>query len=238
MGVHSMDERWKSEGALVPRFSIRALTALFLALLVLASSTSAFDSPLSDTAVREAYFLGQRHDGSLARLLEKYTKHLQPPKLGPHISSISFFTPFAQLAVFSDRFIGNYSAQQAQLDHRRQQEFVKILVRIQLTASYGAFVNDPAQTGKHSPPLLIRRSYDFWKDFRVQVSSGNQPLEPSTSRGKPDVICGRGGSCTLTGATLELEFPASLFASDSATIQVTPPEGDQVSADFDPSRIR
>jgi len=47
--------------------------------LILVPSSNAFDTPLSDTAVREAYFLGQRHDDSLLKLLDKHVLHLQPP---------------------------------------------------------------------------------------------------------------------------------------------------------------
>jgi hypothetical protein len=35
-----------------------------------------------------------------------------------------------------------------------------------------------------------------------------------------------------------LEFPADAFTSDTSTIQVTPPEGDPVSVDFDLTRLR
>jgi hypothetical protein len=71
---------------------------------------------LSDTAVREAYFLGQRHDESLTKFLNKYTVFPPPPKVGPYISSVAFFTPYAQVVQLSDRHASGYSAQQAQLD--------------------------------------------------------------------------------------------------------------------------
>lgn len=224
----------------MPRPTIRPLAALFMASLLLPSSSSAFDSPLSDTAVREAYFLGQRHDGSLPRFLEKYIKHLPPPKLGPHISSISFFTPFVQLALFSDHYIGNYSAQQAQLDHRAQKEIVRIVIEIHLTGRYGSYISFPAANSRSaSSTSLILRPSDFWKDFQVQVSVSDQVLSPATFQGKPNYFCSHnGGGCVLTGATLELVFPPESFTSDSATLLITPPEGGQVSVEFDLSRLR
>jgi hypothetical protein len=42
----------------------------------------------------------------------------------------------------------------------------------------------------------------------------------------------------LIGATLEFDFPADAFTSGTAAIQVTPPEGDPVSVDFDLTRLR
>jgi hypothetical protein len=216
---------------------IRQTVSLLAAAFLVTAPAFAFDSSLSDQAVREAYFLGQRHDASF---LGKYIKLLPSPKIGPHISSVTFLTPFAQLAQLSDRHLGSYSAQQAQLDHRGREEFVKITVEIYLTNSYGALIANPTSLLSRSSSALIPRPYDFWKDFQVQVFSGNQTLTPSSSRGNPHYTCGRGrrGPCTLRGATLEFEFPADVFTSDSVTVQVIPPEGDSVSVDFDLTRLR
>jgi hypothetical protein len=220
-----------------PKRTRQAASLLAAALFVTAPGFS-FDLPLSSESVREAYFLGQRHDGSSGRLLENYTKHLPPPDSGPYISSIAFFTPFAQLVQFCDRYVGNYTAQQALLDHRGQEELVKITVEIYLTASYGALIPNPAGSQSGSSPALIPRPYDFWRDFRVQVHNGNQIVSPSISGGHLLYRCGRFGHCRPMGAALELEFPANDFTSDSVTVQVIPPEGDSVSVDFDLIRLR
>jgi hypothetical protein len=214
----------------MPRAPARSVASIFIAVLLLTPASVAFDFPLSDEAVREAYFLGQRHDASF---LINYIKFLPPPKTGPHISSVTFLTPFAQLAQLSDHRIGSFSAQQARLDHLGQNEFVKITVEIYLTASYGALIPNP-----DGSPDLIPRPYDFWKDFRVQVYNGNQIVSPALSGGHPLYRCGRFGHCRPMGAALELEFPAETFTSDSATIQIRPPEGDPVSAGFDLTRLR
>ncbi|HYS23474.1 MAG TPA: hypothetical protein VER56_06025, partial [Candidatus Eisenbacteria bacterium] len=68
------------------RTSARAIAAVLMAAMLLTPSSFAFDTPLSDQAVREAYFLGQRHDETMSTLLNKYTKLLPPPKTGPDIS--------------------------------------------------------------------------------------------------------------------------------------------------------
>jgi hypothetical protein len=221
------------------RTPVRPIAAVLIAAMLLAPSSFAFDSPLSDQAVREAYFLGQRHDGSLASYLGKYIKQLPPPQTGPHISSVAFFTPFAQLVQLSDHYIGNYSAQQAALDHRGQAEFVRIVVEIQLTPTYAAFFAPEASSRSSSPPALIPRPQDFWRDFQVEIADGDQPLTPSDFHGKANYNCARHGyPCYLAGATLEFDFPADAFTSDSAIIQVTPPEGEQVSVDFALARLR
>src|ERR1700739_1795253 len=65
----------------------RHFLALFTAAMLLSAPALAFQSPLSDEAVRAAYFLGQRHDESMARALSRYTQFLPPPETGPHIYS-------------------------------------------------------------------------------------------------------------------------------------------------------
>jgi hypothetical protein len=215
-----------------------SVTSVFVAALLLAPSSFAFDSPLSDQAVREAYFLGQRHDDSLPRFLDKYTRYLPPPKTGPYIASMTFFTPFALVAQLSSQRTMGYSAQQAALDHRGQEESVKVIIQIYLTESYGALISRPTGARSGSPIGYAFRPSDFWKDFDVQVFSDDKELVSVTSSGHPNYLCSYDGGCTLTGATLQLEFLAKYFPSDSATILVTPPEGDPVSMDFDLTQLR
>src|SRR5205807_9716863 len=163
-------------------------------------------------------------------------RSLPPPKSGPYISSVELSTPFLQMIEYSSRQ-SNYNAQQAALDyHRFGKEIVRVVVEIRLTQSYGQFV---ATTNSQSDATsaLVPRPHDFWKQFKVQVYNSEGPLSPSASRGHANSSCGRAG-CALIGATIELEFPATAFASDSATIEADPPEGDRVSVDFDLSSIR
>jgi hypothetical protein len=213
----------------------RSLLSIGMAALLVSPASFAFQSPLSDESIREAYFLGQRHDASF---LTNYVKFLPPPKAGPYISSITFLTPFAQFAQFSSNYVGNYSAQQALLDHHGKEESVKITVEIYLTNSYGALIPNPAGSPSRSSSALIPRPTDFWKDFRIEVYNGHQILSPSDSGARALYRCGRYGPCRPRGAAVDLEFPADAFTSDSATILVTPPEGASVSVDFDLTRLR
>jgi hypothetical protein len=216
----------------------RSIASVFMAGLLLAPSAFAFDLSLSDQAIREAYFLGQRHDESFVSFLNKYTKFLTPPKSGPDIASVTFLTPFALLVQQSSQHTAGYSAQQAALDHRDQPEFVRIMVQIQLTDSYAAYIVRPTGSRSGSPTGFVPRPYDFWKDFDIQVFSEDRKLKPFTSSGQPNYTCSDDGGCALTGATLQFEFLAESFASDSATVQVDLPEGDPVSVDFDLPSLR
>jgi hypothetical protein len=219
-------------------FLARIAASLTISALLLCQPVGAFDTPLSDQAVREAYFLGQRRDNTMATFLNKYTKFFPPPKTGPDIASVTFFTPFALLVQQSSQHTSGYSAQQAALDHRDQGEFVRIVVQIQLTDSYGPYIARATRSRSGSPTGLAPRPYDFWKDFDVQVSSDDQKLKPFSSHGQPNFLCSEDGGCTLTGATLQFDFSAEDFASGSATIDVNPPEGDPISVDFDLDHLR
>lgn len=221
----------------MPNFMRPSLALLAAALLIAPPPGSAYYTPMSEQAVREAYFLGQSHDGSYEAKLEKYTKFLPPPKTGPYISSVVFMTPFLLFAEYASRQV-NYSAPQAAIDYRNQgEEIVQIRVEIQLTPTYGQLVAAPENSGSNSSSGSIVRASDFWRDFQVHIFDGDEPISTSTSHGHANFSCGDGG-CILTGATLVFEFPAVAFAADTATIDVAPPEGDPVSVEFDLSSLR
>jgi len=199
--------------------------------------SSAFDTPLSDTAVREAYFLGQRRDEVFATFLQKYVAALPRPKNGPHIASVSFFTPYALTAIYSSQQVNIYSAQQAQLDHQKQPEFVRVVIEIWFTDSFGEYIVHPIDSRSGSPKGFERRSYDFWRQFRVHIFQNDRFMVPMNAHGEPNVWCGDDG-CDLTGATLTFEYPADAFTENTATVEIDPPEGDPVVVDFDLTAFR
>lgn len=217
---------------------LRFFTCFLTISLIFPFPSVAFDTPLSDTAVREAYFMGQRRDESMARFLDKYVKHLPPPKSGPFISSVSLLSPFAQLVVDSSRRLSGYSAQQAQIDHHDRRETVRSIIEIQLTESYSALIPDPASSGPNSAGNVVLRSSDFWRDFDVHFVDGEKELRPFTSSGHPNYLCSEKGGCILTGATLEFELLAESFPTDAATVQIDLPEGDPLVLNFDLASLR
>ena len=82
---------------------LRPISCVFAVGLLLPAPSFAMDAPLSEEAVREAYFLGQHHDQSLAQFLDRYTRVLPPPETGPAISAVTFFTPYALAAQLSSQ---------------------------------------------------------------------------------------------------------------------------------------
>jgi hypothetical protein len=215
-----------------------SLFAVLAAALLLPAPSIALETPLSDEAVRDAYFLGQRHEQDFVDLMGKYTTALPTPETGPDISSITFLTPFALVAQLSSQRTMNYSAQQAEQDHRNQEEIVRVIVQIELTETYGPLIPTPTGSSSSSPIGFVQRPSDFWKDFQVAVLVEDKSIPPLNASGEPLFNCGTDGGCMLAGATLQFDYPAQAFTADSTTIQITPPEGDPVSVDFDLSRLR
>ena len=215
----------------------RPFIAVSLAMLLTSPASLAFSSPLSEEAIREAYFLGQRRDEKTARFLAQYKQHLAAPETGPHIASVELLTPFARVIVRSSQQTVGYSAQQAAEENRGKEESVAINIEILLTPSYGPFIAHPTGTRSGSPIGYTLRSSDFWKDIQVQVTVDDKILKPAHSSGEPNYLCGENG-CDLTGAVLRMEFPAAAFASDGATVHVSPPEGPEVFVDFDLTALR
>src|SRR5271167_2683620 len=193
------------------RSRLRSLATLVAALLLFPTPSSAFDTPLSDTAVREAYFLGQRHDDSYASFMAKYSRPLALPESGPYISSVTFLTPFALVVRHSAEQSFNYSAQQAQIDHRSQPEIVRVEIEIQLTTSYPAIYPSPDISGG-----LAQRLGDFWREFRIQVVSGETAVRALSYNGHPHYSWGDNGACILSGATVQMEFSADKFTDSDA----------------------
>jgi len=214
------------------------LRILLAALLILQPvPAGAFQTPLSEEAVREAYFLGQRHDESISRTLDKYTQYFPIPDYGPQITSVAYLTPFAQAVLASSNHIGNYSAQQAQIDHRGQSETVQIQVGIRFTGSYPALIPSATPPTRGNQPALIPRPSDFWRDFRTTVFDGDKSLDPISIDGRPDYSCNE-VSCFLVGATILLDFPAESFVKQDVAVQIDPPEGDQLITNLDLSTLR
>ena len=161
----------------------RRIFAVLMAALLLVPLGSAFQSPLSDEAVRDAYFLGQRNDESTAELFASYLKTLPPPKSGPYISEVELYTPYSQLVEWSRLHSVGYSAQQAARDYHATSDTIFVRIRIDFTSTYGAFelyrsgrLLEPQKRGSEGP----RPDYD--RDFRAGLSQKEQWVEPLSIR--------------------------------------------------------
>ncbi len=217
--------------------SARSVASLLAAALLLASSAFAFSTPLSDEAVREAYFLGQRRDERTAEFLEKYRRHFPIPESGPWISTAELFTPYAEMVELSQRSF-NYSAQTAAKDYREHKDTVRVTVTVEFTSSYGSLIEQDVEQRSGSTKGFAFRSPEFWKDFTYRLFDGDAVVEPLDVQGRPTFRSGD-NSGAMTGATVVLLYDVEKISSSVDTaIVVDTPDGQQAVATFDLASLR
>ena len=200
----------------------------------------AFQIPLSETAVREAYFLGQRNDQKTSDLLNLYTVSLPLPDKGPYISEIRLLTPYAQVVSDSAQHSVGYSAQQAAADYHGRGDSILVQVRIEFTVTFTyedavRLANDTAgELNRHLDPE------DFWRGFRFSISQNDKSFEPSDVTAYPIYAPGAygAGSATFRGTIVWLEFDANDFASLPARVEVITPADLHPVATFDLEKLR
>jgi hypothetical protein len=243
---------------------LRSCAAILTASFLLTAPTQAFQSPLSEEAVRDAYFRGQHNDGASMSFLADYFRVLDPPDKGPYIAEVEIYTPYVQVVEASRRRSMGYSAQQAEKDYRRRHDKLFVRVRIDFTSTYGALElyrsakGDQEQSGSDQPLP------DFYRDFRVGLSQKNKRIEPmrillqstdtfntghyafipedlalaaSLSPGAAYGYDFAGGGYYPTGWLVWLEYDAKDVASDDAEVEVITTDGQDVVVPFDLSRL-
>jgi hypothetical protein len=216
----------------------RPVASLLAAALLLSPSSFAFDTPLSDHAVREAYFLGQRRDERTAEFLDKYRRHPQVPESGPWISTVELFTPYAETVELSRQRSFSYSAQDAAQDYRKRGNFIRIAITIEFTNSYGSLIQEKTRQRSGSPNGFSFRSPDFWKDFNYRLFDGDDLVEPVEMHGSATFRT-VGDSTDMTGALIVLLYDAEKISSSAdAAVVVDIPDQPQVVAPFDLATLR
>ena len=193
-----------------PAFSI--LVATFL---LSPQNLPAVEFPLSDIAVRDAYFLGERNDQKTLEFLKLYTRSFPLPDKGPYISEIHLLTPYAQVVSDSSRHSVGYSAQQADADYHRRGDTLLLQIRIELTPTYT--YDDAVHTADDTASELDRQLYpeDFWQAFQFKFSQDEKPFKPRAISADP--IAGAASPSdrgpTLRGIIVSLEFAAEQVES-------------------------
>ena len=209
---------------MVPSF-FRPGLAILAARLLLTSGASALDAPLSDEAVREAYFLGQRRDDTTARFLEIYRRYFPVPESGPHVFVVELFTPYAQAVESSSKQGAGYSAQQARKDYQVRGDSLRVSVHVRYTSTHGAGF-----------PYSQNRVH--WKDFQVRLALGGKSLK-ARSVGYEGTLMGTGdGGARPTGFIVRQDYDVPNATSTDATIEIDTPDGQHVVASFDLSSLR
>jgi len=214
----------------------RSILAVATALLVLPPAF-AYETPLTDKTVREAYFLGQHHDASTQSALKPYIHILPAPPKGPHISEIRLFTPYAQVIEASNAQSAGYSAQQAAADYHSHADTIVVRFHIEFTPSYGYIESDRDRADLAAEKGISLRSADFWQAFNTGLSQSDQWIEPLSRDGEP-IFSHSSESGEMIGAYISVTYDAHDVSSDSAIAEIFTPDGQHVTSTFDLSRLR
>ena len=214
----------------------RAFVVILL-LALLSNSCLAFESPLSDKTIREAYFLGQHHDASTAAALRPYIHNLPVPPKGPYISEIGLLTPYAQVIDVSNSQSAGYSAQQAAADYHARTDTILVRVRIEFTPTYGYIESSGERAGGPRKGISLRPQ-DFWQAFRIGLSQNDQWIEPLSTDGEATYAPNAESGSVMTGALIWVFFDARDLDSAPATAEVFTPDGQHISSKFDLASLR
>lgn len=197
------------------------LIQLFAALVTAFNPQSAFayEHPLSDESVREAYFLGQDVK-NVNKFLSQYSQGLPAPPSGPHVAEIALTTPYAQVVEASALHSVGYSDLQAAEDYRKRGDFIAVRVKVLFTPTY------------------ISGDSNFWRGVSVGLVQKKHMAATSVD-GQPIYSSGPdGGDGWLIGADVFVKFSIVGVKSGPVQVEVIPPEGAPVHAEFDLSSLR
>jgi hypothetical protein len=177
----------------------------------------AYDHPLADEAVRDAYFLGQDLDRS-NDFLAQYTQSLPVPDNGPQVAEIELLTPYAQVVQVSRSHPMGYSAQQAAADYKKRGDSIQVRVKVLFTPTY---------TGAD----------DFWRGVSVGLVQKKHMAATGVSAQLLYASDADGDYSWVIGANVFVQFSVSGVEADSVDVEVIPPGGAGVRATFDLGRL-
>jgi hypothetical protein len=196
----------------------------------LALRAFALSYPLSSTAIRDAYFLGNRGDEQTGEFLAQYVHVLPPPKSGAYVQEIGIDTPFSQI-VWQTRGRLNYFAPDAVEEFQGKRMPFLVHVTIALTDTYSPI-----------PPTTAPEYYqwvpDFWNDFKVQLVQDDKEIPVEQARGGPIYSYGDEEIPMVTGAMIELLYNPEKIDAEPTQVVVTTPDGQTVETTFNLAKLR
>jgi hypothetical protein len=183
----------------------------------------AYSHRLTESEVRDAYFLGQDSERATA-FLSQYVQNLPVPNTGPQVAQIELRTPYAQVVAVSQQHPTGYSAQRAAEDYKARGNTLLVRAQVMFTPTYS------------------NRPDDFWRDVSIAAVQGDRIAPKSVGgqlvyTGQPIYTTNRDGTSWAIGADVYAVFDVANLSSDSVQIEVVPPEGPPVHATFDLDKL-
>jgi hypothetical protein len=175
----------------------------------------AYDFPLSESAIRDAYFLGTRQTSLGLNFLADYTHEIPKLSLGNYRSFARLETPFTQVAILSSKKL-NYSAQDA------VKEFLgkPLVFRIQLEICYTL---DAPPDGLEV--RIVQKKKDLLPDSFERALFF--PASDKYAAPPPPI-----------GETMDFEFRPDKIDSSTLSILIDTPDGQQAQLDLDLRSLR
>jgi hypothetical protein len=196
------------------RKSLGCALAMLLS-LAMALPVPAYDSYLSEQAIRDAYFLGSREGGLTAEFLAPYSHWVRELRQGSCTTEIRLQTPFLQVADYTSK-VPNYSSQDAvKAFHDKTMKF-RIFVNI-------------CYKQEAPPPNSVK----------IKIIQNQRQIEPSSDiREFYAEPINELSDLPANGERARLEFEAQKIDSSELIIQIDTPDGQHSTTDVDLQTIR
>jgi len=196
-----------------------------LAFLSLAAALPAYIDQLSEAEVDEAYTLGQRHDQDVSKFFKAYEKLFPNVSPAMHVDRIGIRTPYYSVVLNSFLRGSIYPMSKAWTDYAANPYPFIAVVSVSLPFANPLSVDD-----------LSKPDGQFWKQFSIELIQ-DRPVPARERKARPLYSMGTDTS-TITGTEMLLEYDVRDIASRMIKVQVTGPDRQPVSAEFDLDSLR
>ena len=198
------------------RLSRRILPALCS--LLAPSLALAYNHPLGDDTVREAYFIGQDKT-NVNSFLAQYALALPLPPTGPHVAEVELNTPYAQVVEDSAQHTAGYSAQQATEAYRKRGDAIVVRLKILFTPTFSG-------------------DDDYWRTVSVGLIQKRKHMSATAVNGEPIYTADPDGGEIAIGVYVYVTFSDAVVEDGPLQVEVEPPGGPSVHAKFDLSSVQ
>lgn len=195
------------------------LVALLLLVLIAVQSTVAYEYPLSESAIRDAYFLGTGPKGKEASFYEPYTRSYSILPNQPPTSQITIHTPFLQVAEHA-RETPNYHAQDAAKEFSGKSMKFQVFLDVYFQRSAGK--QEAPETGRPLQGLTITLTQSHEVIAMDVVDSWElYPFRDAQTQAESP------------GEHIELACDAASIESFPLKVEVKTPDGKDYTVEFD-----
>ncbi|MFZ3214450.1 MAG: hypothetical protein WA192_00140 [Candidatus Acidiferrales bacterium] len=210
---------------------LAVLLGTFVILALIALPALAYQYPLSDSDIRNAYLLGYAKDLNTTTFFAQYVCQFPTPESGPHVATITLKTPYAQVAELGQSAV-NSDVQGAEEEFANKKFSLLVRVEVDLTATYPApAVSNPVNSGSLVP--------DFQQDFKIQLIQDGKKIGAQSTRVYLLTSEGFSRAAQVSGAILELKYdPDNVKPDEGVTVKVHTPDDQRLKATFDLSQLR